>query len=181
MVLGPGGEATRGSGKFRPRRASEWRRGLRILEGVLGAVILTAGCKANRCQRLCDAFYQMDLRCALFAAHDQYHPLRCEPGTSDPQQLRQQADYAIRRCEQDFLNPSCQEQLSCCKETCFRALLDDYDAVVDTREQDYERLRDLCKKYRQLVVDGDAPWCVSQREGCERAMEADGGACAADD
>ncbi len=166
---------TRISGRLARRVSGRWAS---HFVGVWVALGLLAGCQGNRCQRLCEAFYQMDLRCALFAAHDQYHPLRCEAGVSDPQQLRQQADYAIRRCEQDFINPSCEEQAMCCKVVCYESLLDDYDAVVDTREQDYERMRDLCRKYRQLVADGDAPWCQGLRASCEDDIHAADGPCA---
>ncbi len=146
---------------------------------AVGVTALLGACTSNRCQRLCDAFYQMELRCALFANHDQYHPLRCEAGANDPQQLRQQADYDIRRCEQDFLNPSCEEQEACCKAVCFEALLEDFDAVVDTRERDYEQKRDLCRKYRELVAEGDAPWCLSLRADCHAELVGAGGTCAA--
>lgn len=134
-------------------------------------LFLLSGCSSNTCQQLCDAYYQMQLRCDLFAGEDAYHPARCAEGANDPLKLREQADYNIRRCRQDFQLPSCEEEKSCCKSLCFKDLLQDFDAVVGTNEADYETQRDLCRKYRELVKDGEAPWCNALQTDCLESLD----------
>jgi len=133
---------------------------------VLAALLLSTGCSSNRCQDLCESYYQMQLRCDLFGRHSSEVPSACADRTEDPQSLQQSAEYSIRQCRQDFRNTSSSEQQSCCKASCFSSLLEDYNAIGGDSEIETEQQRDLCRKYRQLVSDGSAPWCTALQQDC---------------
>jgi len=123
------------------------------------------GCSSNPCQNLCDVYYRMQSRCQIFGQDPAIVPVRCDQG-HDSQTVLQSAQYNILQCRQDFQDPSEAELSACCQQICYESLVDAYDAVNGVRESDYEKRRDLCAQYRQLVSDGQAPWCATLKAGC---------------
>lgn len=128
--------------------------------------ILGTSCSSNKCQTLCDVYYEMSLRCDLFGARSGQQPETCLREDSDPQVLQQRADYALRQCRQDFREVSCGELKRCCTAGCFQSLVTEFDAITTTREQDYEMQREICLKFQQLAETGEAAWCTASQTSC---------------
>lgn len=132
----------------------------------LWGFVLFPACSSNRCQTLCDAYYQMASRCDLFGVRSGQQPETCLRNDSDPQVIQQRNDYATQQCRLDFREVSCKELKDCCRAECFSALVTEYDAISGTQEQNYEQQREVCHKFQQLAETGSAPWCTSISQSC---------------
>lgn len=133
--------------------------------GVLVALTLSA-CSSNRCQTLCERYYELSQRCDLFGASSGQAPDSCLKDANDPQVVQQRSEYAIRLCRQDFREVTCGELKQCCLGDCFAQLISEYDQAQGTQEQSYEQQREVCLKFRQLAETGEAPWCTVSQQGC---------------
>lgn len=132
---------------------------------ILLGMALTA-CSSNRCQTLCERYYELSQRCDLFGASSGQQPDACLKDASDPQVIQQRSEYAIRLCRQDFREVTCGELKQCCLGDCFTQLISEYDQTQGTQEQSYEQQREVCLKFRQLAETGEAPWCTIAQQSC---------------
>ena len=145
-----------------------------LLSGLLLclSLLLTVGC-SNRCQNLCESWYQLELKCEQLGLSSGMQPASCLRGEADPQLGQQRSDFSNRQCRQDFREATCTELKQCCSVVCVDGLREEWASVVGTEEKDYDRKRDICQRFRQLGKSGSALWCDRLQSSCQQASEAD--------
>lgn len=134
--------------------------GRRVHAAVLGGLLL--GSCANPCERLCDVYFQMDLRCDLLPCDaDAANPdITCsaapaEGACPDSNQHVQNTEYEIQQCQADYrrLRPATEGQPSeadACNTwvSTLDRMLTEYDATTDP----CSRLV-LCEEFRSIQTE----------------------------
>lgn len=134
--------------------------------GLLGLLLLlTFGC-SNRCQNLCESWYQLELKCEQLGLSSGMQPASCLRGDTDPQLGQQRSDFSNRQCRQDFREATCGQLQQCCSVLCVDALREEWASITGTEERDFERKRDICQRFQQLGEKGSTIWCDRMRSSC---------------
>jgi len=120
----------------------------------LGLLLSTSGC-SNSCERLCESYYQMELRCELLSCDACSTNSVCTGEEGTPVEynvLLQETEYKVRQCQADYRrlidgvdgelgeDEACQSYAST-----MEGLVDTYDNSLD----DCDR-RLLCEQYADL-------------------------------
>ena len=134
---------------------------------AVGAIVGVAGC-VNDCERLCEAYYQMELRCTLLPCDASANPpeLGCpaestgscsdDTGASLDENVEiQNAEYRVQQCQSDYrrLRPGSDGEPSEA-EVCqtylpeIERILEDYDSKTNT----CDRLV-LCEEFVNLQTE----------------------------
>lgn len=139
--------------KLNARRAL----GGRMRWAILLALLCLCGC-ANPCERLCDAYFQMELRCDLLACDACASNDVCtgdEGAAADSNVLLQEAEYKIQQCKSDYrrLEDGADGELSegeACQSyvPTLESLVEEYDRATD----DCDR-RVLCQQFEAIRVE----------------------------